>query len=50
MLSNARNATDARDARDARNTRNATVPGKKTRHEILQSDVLAILTTFQMEL
>ena len=27
-----------------------TVPCKKTRHEILQSDVLAILTTFQMEL
>ena len=27
-----------------------TVPCKKTRHEILQSDVLAILTTFQIEL
>ena len=28
----------------------ATVPCKKTRHEILQSDILAILTTFQIEL
>ena len=27
-----------------------TVPCKKTRHEILQSDVLAILTTFHIEL
>ena len=27
-----------------------TVPCKKTRHEILQSDVLATLTTFQKEL